>query len=170
MAATNMNLTGIARKLVMDNHLDEATAVEAVEAVEKANKESIQLASYLVKNNIVPSRIIAMISSQKFGLPVFDLTVLDTEMAAFALVQEKLIAKLNAILLFKRGNKLLLDAINKGASDVHFEAYEKRYRMRYRIDGILSEVASPPISKRSISPVPCRKTAGINRRRHAPRT
>ena len=38
MAATNMNLTGIARKLVMDNHLDEATAIEAVEA---ANKESI---------------------------------------------------------------------------------------------------------------------------------
>ena len=31
MAATNMNLTGIARKLVLDNHLDEATAVEAVE-------------------------------------------------------------------------------------------------------------------------------------------
>jgi type IV pilus assembly protein PilB len=84
MAATNMNLTGIARKLVMDNHLDEATAVEAVE---KANKESIQLTSYLVQNNIVPSRIIAMISSQEFGLPVVDFTVLDTEMSAFALVQ-----------------------------------------------------------------------------------
>ena len=232
MAATNINLTGIARTLVMDNHLDEATAVEAVE---KANKESIQLTSYLVKNNIVPSQIIAMISSQEFGLPVFDLTVMDTELAAFNLVPEKLIAKLSAIPLFKRGNKLfiaissptntqaldefkfatgmsteavlvqedqliefiekavssmdtgmddmldddledldiggeeeeqagptqadaedapvvkyvnkiLVDAINKGASDVHFEPYEKRYRVRYRIDGILSEVASPPIT------------------------
>jgi len=105
MAATNMNLTGIARKLVKDNHLDEATAVEAVE---HANKESIQLTTYLVKNNIVPSQVIAMISSQEFGLPVFDLTVMDTEMAAFALVQEKLINKLDAIPLFKRGNKLFI--------------------------------------------------------------
>jgi len=232
MAATNMNLTGIARKLVKDNHLDEATAVEAVE---HANKESIQLTTYLVKNNIVPSQVIAMISSQEFGLPVFDLTVMDTEMAAFALVEEKLISKLNAIPLFKRGNKLfiaissptntqaldefkfatgmsteailvqenqlaefiekavramdtgmddmldddledldigggeeeqegptaaevddapvvkyvnkiLLDGINRGASDIHFEPYEKRYRVRFRIDGILSEVASPPLS------------------------
>lgn len=43
-------------------------------------------------------------------------------------------------------NKLLLDAIKKGASDLHFEPYEKRYRVRFRIDGILSEVASPPIN------------------------
>jgi type IV pilus assembly protein PilB len=233
MATTNMNLTGIARKLVLDKHLDEAAAIEAVES---ANKESVQLTSYLVKNKIVPSNIIAMIASQEFGLPVFDLTVMDIELAAFNLVEEKLITKLSAIPLFKRGNKLyiaissptntqaldefkfatglsteavlvqedqlveftdkaistmdtgmgdmldddledldiggedeeeqpgataadaadapvvkyvnkiLLDAINKGASDVHFEPYEKRYRVRYRIDGILSEVASPPIN------------------------
>ena len=43
-------------------------------------------------------------------------------------------------------NKLLLDAINKGASDLHFEPYEKRYRIRFRIDGVLKETASAPIS------------------------
>ena len=43
-------------------------------------------------------------------------------------------------------NKILLDAIKKGASDLHFEPYEKTYRIRFRIDGILSEVATPPIS------------------------
>ena len=43
-------------------------------------------------------------------------------------------------------NKMLLDAIKKGASDLHFEPYEKRYRVRFRIDGVLREVASPPIS------------------------
>ena len=232
MAATNMNLTGIARKLVLENHLDEAAAVQAVEA---ANKEDIQLTSYLVQNKIVPPQVVAMVSSQEFGLPVFDLDVMDTELAAFNLVEEKLITKLNAVPLFKRGNrlfiaissptntqaldefkfatglsteailvqenqlaafidkaadamggamddmldddlenldigaeedndagpaaaevddapvvkyvnKILLDAINKGASDIHFEPYEKRYRVRYRIDGILSEVASPPIN------------------------
>jgi len=232
MAATNMNLTGIARKLVMDNHLDEAAAIEAVE---NANKESIQLSTYLVQNKIVSPTLVAMISAQEFGLPVFDLSVMDTELGAFNLVEEKLITKLNAIPLFKRGNrlfiaissptntqaldefkfatglsteavlvqedqlaeftekatssmdtgmddmldddladldiggeeeeqqaasaadaedapvvkyvnKILLDAINKGASDIHFEPYEKRYRVRYRVDGILSEVASPPIN------------------------
>ncbi len=42
-------------------------------------------------------------------------------------------------------NKILLDAINKGASDIHFEPYEKRYRVRTRTDGMLKEIASPPI-------------------------
>jgi type IV pilus assembly protein PilB len=233
MAATNMNLTGLARTLVRDKHLDEAAAIEAVQ---NANKESIPLPSYLVRNKIVTAAVIATISSKDFGLPVFDLSVMDVELAPLNLVDEKLIIKLDAIPLFKRGNrlfvaisnptntqaldefkfatglstdgilvledqlrefiekavstmdggmdemmldddledldisdgseepdaasqaeandapvvkyvnKILVDAINKGASDVHFEPYEKRYRVRYRVDGILAEVASPPIS------------------------
>ena len=43
-------------------------------------------------------------------------------------------------------NKMLLDAINIGASDLHFEPYEKFYRIRYRVDGILREVAQPPLA------------------------
>jgi type IV pilus assembly protein PilB len=233
MAATNMNLTGLARNLVRDKYLDHA---KAIKAVEQANKESISLTSYLVKNKIVSSAVIATISSKEFGLPVFDLSVMDIEFAAMNLVEEKLIAKLDAIPLFKRGNrlfvaissptntqaldefkfntglstegilvqedqlrefiekavsamgddmdemmldddlenldisdgeeepdtatreeandapvvkyvnKILVDAINKGASDIHFEPYEKRYRVRYRVDGVLAEVASPPIT------------------------
>jgi type IV pilus assembly protein PilB len=42
--------------------------------------------------------------------------------------------------------KILLDAINSGASDIHFEPYEKVYRIRYRMDGNLYEVASPPLA------------------------
>ncbi len=42
-------------------------------------------------------------------------------------------------------NKVLLDAIKKGASDIHFEPYEKMYRIRLRIDGMLKELASPPV-------------------------
>ncbi|RLA07467.1 MAG: type IV-A pilus assembly ATPase PilB [Gammaproteobacteria bacterium] len=233
MAATNMNLTGLARNLVRDKHLDQATAIAAVQ---NANKESIPLTSYLVQHKIVSPAVIATISSKEFGIPVFDLSVMDIELAAMGLVDEKLIVKLDAVPLFKRGNrlfvaissptntqaldefkfntglstegilvqedqlrefiekalsamdsgmddmmldddledlevsdgteepdsasqeeandapvvkyvnKILLDAINKGASDVHFEPYEKRYRVRYRIDGMLSEVASPPIT------------------------
>lgn len=43
-------------------------------------------------------------------------------------------------------NKMLLDAIKMGSSDLHFEPYEKRYRVRYRTDGVLHEVASPPVN------------------------
>lgn len=42
-------------------------------------------------------------------------------------------------------NKVLLDAINKGASDIHFEPYEKSFRVRFRQDGVLKEVAAPPV-------------------------
>ncbi len=42
-------------------------------------------------------------------------------------------------------NKMLLDAIRGGSSDLHFEPYEKAYRVRLRTDGILHEVARPPI-------------------------
>jgi type IV pilus assembly protein PilB len=41
-------------------------------------------------------------------------------------------------------NMVLVDAIQKGASDIHFEPYEKVYRIRFRIDGVLHEILSPP--------------------------
>ena len=43
-------------------------------------------------------------------------------------------------------NKVLLDAIKGGASDIHFEPYEKSYRIRLRTDGVLHEVARPPVN------------------------
>ncbi|WP_136065683.1 type IV-A pilus assembly ATPase PilB [Modicisalibacter radicis] len=46
-------------------------------------------------------------------------------------------------------NKILLDAIRRGASDIHFEPYETSYRIRLRIDGVLLEIARPPFSMRT---------------------
>ncbi len=43
-------------------------------------------------------------------------------------------------------NRVLLDAINRGASDIHFEPYEKFFRVRFRQDGILHEIAKPPLN------------------------
>ena len=43
-------------------------------------------------------------------------------------------------------NKVLLDAIKGGASDIHFEPYEKLFRVRFRTDGIMQEVARPPVN------------------------
>ena len=47
--------------------------------------------------------------------------------------------------IVKYVNKMLLDAIRGGASDIHFEPYEKTYRVRYRTDGILKEMSRPSI-------------------------
>ena len=43
-------------------------------------------------------------------------------------------------------NKMLVDAVNRGASDIHFEPFEKSYRVRFRTDGVLHEVAKPPVN------------------------
>jgi type IV pilus assembly protein PilB len=45
-------------------------------------------------------------------------------------------------------NKILTDAINLGASDIHFEPFEKFYRIRLRVDGVLREHAQPPVTIR----------------------
>ncbi|ATC93558.1 type IV-A pilus assembly ATPase PilB [Pseudoalteromonas tunicata] len=46
-------------------------------------------------------------------------------------------------------NKILMDAIKKGASDLHFEPYEHTYRIRFRVDGVLHEIANPPVGLES---------------------
>ncbi len=64
-------------------------------------------------------------------------------------------------------NKILLDAIKKGASDIHMEPYEKYFRIRYRSDGILYQVASPPtnIATRIISRIKVMAKMDIAERR-----
>jgi type IV pilus assembly protein PilB len=42
--------------------------------------------------------------------------------------------------------KVLVDAINDGASDIHFEPYEKYYRVRFRVDGLLRDISQPPVA------------------------
>ena len=51
--------------------------------------------------------------------------------------------------LVKLVDGIIADAIRKGASDIHFESYEKRIRVRYRIDGALQEMAPIPFKYRA---------------------
>ncbi len=64
-------------------------------------------------------------------------------------------------------NKILLDAIKKGASDIHLEPFEKSFRIRFRNDGMLSEIASPPqnIANRIISRIKVMSKMDIAERR-----
>ncbi len=233
-SVSDIQLSGLGRRLVDDGLI---SSNEAKEAIISAANDKIPFVRHLVSKQIVNARDIAISAANEFGAPVFDLDVMDMEMASTSLVEEKLIRKHNALPLTKRGsrlyvalsdptniealdeikfatginteaiiveddklaklidkaleamdttmeglddadlddldisggdddaagddvseketeeapivrfvNKVLLDAINKGASDLHFEPYEKTYRVRYRVDGMLQEVAAPPIS------------------------
>jgi type IV pilus assembly protein PilB len=62
------------------------------------------------------------------------------------LPDEKMDADIDDTPVVRFVNKVLLDAINKGASDIHIEPYEKSFRIRFRQDGVLHEVASPPVT------------------------
>lgn len=228
-----IKLSGLAHRLVRDGLLSEE---QAQHAYDTALKKRISFVTYLVENEILDSLEIAHAASQEFGVPLFDLDVLDMGFLPIKLVEEKLIRTHRALPLFKRGkrlflgvsdptnlhgldeikfhtglateavvveekkltqgieqamqasdtsmsdlldtdldslditiddgeerpddgdmdideapvvrfvNKVLLDAINSGASDIHFEPYEKNFRVRFRQDGMLREIASPPVN------------------------
>jgi len=79
--------------------------------------------------------------SSEDGLEALEIVSDDTESQAAAAGEEGV----NEAPIVKFVNKVLIDAINRGASDIHIEPYEKTYRVRYRQDGILHEVAAPPL-------------------------
>ncbi|PBS11724.1 type IV-A pilus assembly ATPase PilB [Lysobacteraceae bacterium NML93-0792] len=227
-----IGITGIARRLVLDGALDEATARDALEKATAARK---QIAVYLREQKLVTAAQMAAANSIEFGMPVFDPSVMDPQSSAVKLVSEELLGKHGVLPLFKRGNRLfvgtadptnshaldeikfhtnlavepilvdedsirrtlevwlqssdalddsledaegldaldvggeddgktenvadgkddtpivkfvnkvLVDAIKKGASDIHFEPYETDYRVRLRIDGILKQSAKMPV-------------------------
>ncbi len=233
MAIEAMALSGLARRLVDDELIDPETAVRSAN---DARRAAIPLVSYLVRNDIIDARAVAERASEAFGVPLFDLSVIDREAIPRGLVKEQLIRRHNALPLIRRGtrlfvavsdptnlqgldeikfqtginteavlveenklreliesylrdeedeglgdlgdeslddleleadddgqddgidirsamddapvvrfiNKLLLDAIKGGSSDIHFEPYERNYRVRFRTDGILHVVANPP--------------------------
>ncbi len=100
---TNTQLSGLARKLVQDGLLDEATAQQACD---EAERDKTPLVSHLVENGILSSTVIANAASQEFGIPLFDIDAMDLEQCAHDLVDEKLICKHSALPLYKRGNRL----------------------------------------------------------------
>jgi type IV pilus assembly protein PilB len=119
MATTNptMNLSGLARRLVMDGLLNEE---EAGKAHELSLKKRTHFVSYLVENKILSSKDIAWSGSQEFGVPLFDLRSMDMEVAPLKMVSEKLIQQHNALPLVKRGNRLYIavsDPTNLSAID-----------------------------------------------------
>ena len=226
---------GLPEKLVQDGLLEESAMADAQRL---ARESKTSLVSYLVANNLVQPRELAITASMMFGVPLMDLDATQVDLDAVRLVSDKLLNKHRVLPLMRRGrrlfiavsdptnlhgldeirfqttlnvepivveedklqkllsktieqvdtampslgdddfdyenldttggeddvdpdnltrddvedapivrfvNKVMLDAIKKGASDIHFEPYEKTYRVRLRVDGVLKEIAVPPV-------------------------
>ncbi|MBN8717270.1 MAG: type IV-A pilus assembly ATPase PilB [Stenotrophomonas sp.] len=107
-AATTPNLmgiTGIARRLVLDGSLDEATARRAMEA---ATAERTPLAMYLAQHRLATPAALAAANSIEFGMPLVDALAIDPAQSAITLVKEELLRKHQVLPLFKRGNRLFV--------------------------------------------------------------
>ena len=105
VAAQNVKLSGLARRLIADGMLTEE---KALEATDKAAHEKLPFVSYLVQHAKVDDRAIAEAASQEFGIPLFDLDTMDLEMASTKLVPEAMVRKHNALPIFKRGTRLFV--------------------------------------------------------------
>lgn len=78
------------------------------------------------------------------GLDASDLDDVDISMGGEAAESEDGTEAVDETPIVRFINKVLIDAIKQGASDIHFEPYEKSYRVRFRTDGILQVVVKPP--------------------------
>ncbi|MCK5830329.1 MAG: type IV-A pilus assembly ATPase PilB [Methylococcales bacterium] len=253
-AHSDIQFGGLTRCLISKEIISE---VDAQTYVAAAKKKKTSLINHLVSNQIIESKVIASIASIEYGIPFFNLDVIETNSLPIELISEKLIRQHHSLPLFKRGNrlfiavsdptnfqalddikfhtrlntetilveedklshaieaaldaadtsmtdlldddldnidisggdesppdnsndsdiddapivrfvnKILLDSIKKGVSDIHLEPYEKTFRIRFRGDGILYEAASPPanIANRIISRIKVMSKMDIAERR-----
>ena len=100
-----LQLSGLAKRLVMDGLLAEELAAETQQ---KALKSREPFVSYLVEHKILDSLSIASSACQEFGTPLFDLDAMELDAAPVSLVDEKLIRQHHTLPLFKRGNRLFV--------------------------------------------------------------
>lgn len=100
-------ITGLAKRLVMDQILSQT---QAEEALRLAHRDKIPLVAHLIKHNVASSHHIATAASQEFGAPLLDLTAFDINQCPKNLVDPKLLRKHRVLPLFHRANRLYLAA------------------------------------------------------------
>jgi type IV pilus assembly protein PilB len=108
VVANNVNLvgiTGIARRLVQDGSMDEATARNAMA---EAASAKLPLAQWISNKRLVTSPQLAAANAIEFGMPLLDVTAFDPSQSAIKLVSEELLQKHQVLPLFKRGNRLFV--------------------------------------------------------------
>ena len=127
--------------------LSDPTRIDAIDAIAFNSRLSIE--TVVVEEDKLKKRIEAVYADSMQGLDSFsdsDLNVGFEEGDDAADEGEtKLSDSVDEAPVVKFVNKMLVDAIRMGASDLHFEPYEKTYRVRFRVDGVMQKMASPPV-------------------------
>jgi type IV pilus assembly protein PilB len=124
------------------------TDQEAVERIKFATQlspewvivEFDKLTRYLEGNSATANEVLETLSSGDFEFDVTD------EDAAAAAESAEIVTEVEDAPVVRFLQKMLIDAINSRASDLHFEPYEYHYRVRFRIDGELREITQPPVA------------------------
>ena len=132
--ATAPKLTGLARKLILDNLITEE---KAVAAQQQAQKEKVSFIKQLVDSKVLSAQKIAVAASQEFGIPLVDLAAMDNESFPVDIVDEKLITKHHALPLYKRGNRLYI-GIADPANQIALE--EIKFQTGTNTEAILCEI------------------------------
>ncbi|WP_348946007.1 type IV-A pilus assembly ATPase PilB [Chitinibacter sp. FCG-7] len=128
--------------------LSDITNLEAVEKVRFQTNSQVE--PIIVEDN----KLIVLLNQtiEATGANLKDMVIDEADLALEGGEQEPTAAEtqmgqdIDDAPIVKYLQKVLMDAINGGASDIHFEPYEKFYRIRYRVDGVLREVAQPPLA------------------------
>ena len=103
--ANLVGITGIARRLVQDGAMDEASARAAMA---NATEAKVPLAQWVNEKKLVSAPQMAAANAIEFGIPLLDVTAFDPIHSALKLVSEELLQKHQVLPLFKRGNKLFV--------------------------------------------------------------
>ena len=127
--------------------LSDPTRIDAIDAIAFNSRLSIE--TVVVEEDKLKKRIEAVYADNMQSFDSFsdsDLNVgfEDGDDAADE-GETKLSDSVDEAPVVKFVNKMLVDAIRMGASDLHFEPYEKTYRVRFRVDGVMQKMASPPV-------------------------
>ncbi|WP_435979601.1 type IV-A pilus assembly ATPase PilB [Psychrobacter sp. DM4] len=125
--------------------LSDPTRIDAIDAVAFNSRLSVE--TVVVEEDKLKSRIEKLYADtmQSFsGFADSDLNVdfIDPEANED---EGKLSDGVDEAPVVKFVNKMLVDAIRMGASDLHFEPYEKSFRVRFRVDGVMQKMANPPV-------------------------
>ncbi len=100
-----VNLGGLARKLILENLLDEEKAIKAHQKAVDAGKPFV---AYLVEHKLADPKSMAKAASEEFGVPLLDLATIELSKETTALVSNELIEKHRVLPIFKRGNRIYL--------------------------------------------------------------
>src|SRR5206468_2939329 len=115
------------------------TADQLKKALAEQKGSPEKLGSVLIRLNFVNEDQLIGFLSRQYGVPSITLAQLDIDSDVLKLKESA-----DEAPVVKLVNMVLVDAIQKGASDIHFESYEKIFRIRFRIDGVLHEMLAPP--------------------------